>query len=216
MRRLFPLPGTILYFALALLLSATLAPGTAAAEPAAVIEGFHATLLNVMKDAAKLGVNGRYDVLASEIDKDFDLRRMIRVAAGKFWRRADGAARAKVLASFRRLSIATYAAQFDGWSGQTFITLARRPGPQGTVLVQTKIISPGGDDAALTYVLKERARGNGEWRIVDVLLDGSISQLAVRRSEYQRVLKSSGLKGLIKVLDAKAGELLAAQRQQGR
>ncbi len=219
MRRFFSLPvtGPRLWLVPVLLLFATLAPRVAAAaEPVDVIEGFHATLLAVMKNAAGLGVNGRYDALASEIDKDFDLRRMIRVAAGKFWRQADGAARAKVLASFRRMSIATYAAQFGGWSGQAFITAAVRPGPQRTVLVQTKITSPGGDDATLTYVLKERARANGDWRIVDVLLDGSISQLAVRRSEYQRVLKSSGLKGLIKVLDAKAGELLAAQRQQGR
>ena len=159
--------------------------------------------------AEKLGVSGRYDLLAPVIDKDFDLQRMIRVTAGKFWRQADGASRAKALAAFRRMSIATYAAQFDGWSGQTFTTIASRPGPQRTVLVQTKISAPGGDGAALTYVLKERTRGNGEWRIVDVLLDGFISQLAVRRSEYQRVLKSNGLPGLIKVLDAKAGKLLA-------
>lgn len=212
MRRLFPLPVTGLYFVLALLSFAALAPGARAmkpAEPAGVIEGFHATLLSAMKNAEKLGVSGRYDLLAPVIDKDFDLQRMIRVTAGKFWRQADGASRAKALAAFRRMSIATYAAQFDGWSGQTFTTIASRPGPQRTVLVQTKISAPGGDGAALTYVLKERTRGNGEWRIVDVLLDGFISQLAVRRSEYQRVLKSNGLPGLIKVLDAKAGKLLA-------
>jgi phospholipid transport system substrate-binding protein len=210
MRRLFPLSGKGLYLALALLSFAAFAPRTAAAaEPAGVIEGFNSALLVVMKNAVKLGVSGRYDLLANVIDKDFDLRRMIRVAAGKFWRKANGRVRAKVLAAFRRMSIATYAAQFDGWSGETFATIASRPGPQRTVLVQTKISSPGGDGAALTYVLKERTRGNGDWRVADVLLDGSISQLAVRRSEYQRVLKSGGLKRLIKVLDAKAGELLA-------
>ncbi len=204
-----PVIGPGLYFALALLYFAALAPSAVAAEPVNVIEGFHAALLNAMKNAEKLGVSGRYDILAPEIDKDFDLQRMIRVAAGKFWRQADGASRAKVLAAFRRMSIATYAAQFDGWSGQTFTTMAARPGPQRTILVQTEISAPGGDGAALTYVLKERTRGNGDWRIADVLLDGSISQLAVRRSEYQRVLKSGGLPGLIKILDAKAGKLLA-------
>lgn len=221
MRHLFPLRviGLRLYSALALLSFAAFAPTAAvaaeptaaavAAVPSGVIEGFQSTLLTVMKNAVKLGVSGRYDILASVIDKDFDLRRMIRVAAGKFWRKADRRARAKVLAAFRRMSIATYAAQFDGWSGETFVTIASRPGPQRTVLVQTKISSPGGDGAALTYVLKERTKGDGDWRVADVLLGGSISQLAVRRSEYQRVLKSSGLPGLIKVLDAKAGELLA-------
>ena len=48
----------------------------------------------------------------------------------------------------------------------------------------------------------------GRWRIVDVLLDGSISELAMRRSEYRRVLKKNGVDGLIQTLNSKAAQLV--------
>ena len=57
---------------------------------------------------------------------------------------------------------------------------------------------------AVTYVLAER---DGDWRIVNVLLNGSISELAVRRSEYAGVLRDGGVDRLIDVLGSKADKL---------
>ncbi len=174
--------------------------------PTSVIERFHQDLLGVMKEADSLGVAGRYDQLTPSIRKAFDLNRMIRVATGGFWRKASPEQQADLLKAFERLSISTYAAQFDGFSGQVFKTVGEKPGPQKTVLVSTRIISPGGDPAKLTYVLKQT---KGQWLIADVLLDDSISQLAVRRSEFRGVLKSRGVDGLLDVLKNKAAGLLA-------
>jgi len=188
--------------------AASQARAASESAPVSVVEGFHGQLLAVMKKAEALGVRGRFAKLEPEIAKAFDLERMIRVAAGRFWRRADDKSRDRVLEAFARMSVATYASQFDGWSGQAFETVGQRPGPQQTMLVETKITDPGGDNAGLTYVLKEKTPGGGDWRIVDVLLDNSISQLAVRRSEYQRVLRTDGLEGLVAILDAKTSDLL--------
>ena len=57
----------------------------------------------------------------------------------------------------------------------------------------------------ITYVTHKI---KGEWRIIDVLLDAGISELAVRRSEYRRVLKTGGVDGLIETLNRKADQLL--------
>ena len=105
-----------------------------------------------------------------------------------------------------RLSISTYASQFDGYSGQSFETQGQKPGPQKTVLVKTRIIDPGSDPIDLTYVTREI---KGRWRIIDVLLDTGISELAVRRSEYSRILKTRGVDGLIDALNSKATQLLS-------
>ena len=45
--------------------------------------------------------------------------------------------------------------------------------------------------------------------IVDILLDNSISQLAVRRSEYRRLLGKKGVDGLIAALNGMSDELIA-------
>ena len=192
-----------------LFLSAVLTALPAAAEedPAtAVIQRFQQSLLAVMKEAESLGVTGRYQRLQPKIEEAFHLPLMIRVATGSFWRRADKEQRSRLVAAFKRLSISTYANRFDGYSGQVFEIVDQRPGPQKTVLVKTRIVSPGDSPARLTYVVKEY---KGQWRIVDILLDNDISELAVRRSEYRRLLKKNGVDGLIATLNDKAAGLVA-------
>ena len=51
---------------------------------------------------------------------------------------------------------------------------------------------------------------DGEWRIIDVYLNGTVSELALRRSEYSSVLKRDGFEKLIVMVDGKAEELAQA------
>ena len=47
----------------------------------------------------------------------------------------------------------------------------------------------------------------GTWRITDIYLGGTISQLAVRRSEFSSVLVQAGPKGLLQRLAEKTKKL---------
>jgi phospholipid transport system substrate-binding protein len=174
-------------------------------DAAAVVTRLHDNLLSVMKEADTLGVKGRYQRLAPEIEQTFHLTLMARITSGADWKQADTAQRAGFATAFTHLSVATYASRFNAYSGQSFETIGERPGPRATHLVDTRILSPGATPVPLTYVLK---RLGERWGIVDVLLDTGISELAVRRSEYRSILKNGGVDRLITVLNAKADELL--------
>jgi phospholipid transport system substrate-binding protein len=51
-------------------------------------------------------------------------------------------------------------------------------------------------------------RKNGDaWLISDVYLDGAISEVATRRSEFAAILKNEGIDGLIAALNRKADAL---------
>ena len=176
----------------------------AAASPTAVIERLHQSLIETMKDAQKLGIDGRYKQLQPILEKSFDFERMIAIAAGSYWTGADEAQRRRLLDAFTELSITTYAARFNGFSGESFEVLGQRQGPRDTTLVDTRLNRTDGPPVPITYVMAER---DGEWRIVDVLLEKSISELAVRRSEYNQVLRTSGTEGLSETLDEKAAQL---------
>lgn len=173
--------------------------------PRDTVEAFHQTLLAVMKDAERLKFAGRYEKLEPVIESRFHLPLMAGIASGKYWRRAEGAQRRKLVDAFKRMSVGTYAARFDGYSGESFETLSDAPGPRGTVLVRTQINRPDDSPVKLTYVTK---KFDGGWRIVDILLDGGISELAVRQSEYRRILGRDGVDGLIKSLNRGADKLL--------
>lgn len=186
---------------------ATFAPPAAHAQatsPEAVVDRFHAVLLDVMKAAKTLGHQGRAERLKPAIEQAFHLRVMIQIATGGAWRQASEAQKSALTAAFSALSTATYAANFDGHSGEKFETVGTRPGPQDTTLVDTKIVKASGTPVEITYVAKKAGSG---WKIVDVVVDKGISELAVKRSEYAAVLKSSGVDGLVAVLKRKAEEL---------
>jgi phospholipid transport system substrate-binding protein len=171
-----------------------------------LIDGFHGKLLDVMKNAKSLGISGRFTRLEPEVSRRFDIPLMMALATGKHWREANPADRKRLVDAFQRFSAATYASRFSDFSGQSFETVAIQPGPRKTQLVQTRINRPDDTPVAITYVTRAT---EAAWRIVDILLDNGISELAIRRSEYRSILNSDGVEGLVRLLDSKTKNLLA-------
>ena len=61
-----------------------------------------------------------------------------------------------------------------------------------------------GEPVKVDYMM----RRNGEsWLISDIYLDGAISEVATRRSEFATILKNEGIDGLIAALNRKADVL---------
>ena len=197
----YRIPGALV---LSALLVSSLPAQAQQTTASTVIENFHVTLLSVMKEAESLGIKGRYERLESPVKEAFHFRLMLKWTTGKFWKRATLDQRNRLLAAFTRMSVGNYAVRFDGYSGQRFVTLGERPVPRKMLLVETQIVSPGDDPVDLTYVMKNI---ENRWRIGDVLFE-NISELAVRRSEYRRVLARDGIDGLIAILEAKARNLV--------
>ncbi len=187
-------------------LVAAIPAGAAEVEPRVLVERFQGNLLAVMKEAETLGVKGRYDRLVSSIEETFYLPLMIRIASGPYWKGANQTQRSRLISAFRRMSVSRVATLFDAYAGETFEAIGEKPGPQNTLLVETRIVIPDKSSVNLTYVakaIKER------WRLIDVIVDDGISELSVRRSEYRRVLQKEGVDGLIATLNKKADELIA-------
>ena len=174
----------------------------------ALVDGFHDALLAVMQKSESLGYKGRYENLTPHVTRAFHLRLMVQIASGRHWNKAKEVNKQALVAAFSKVSIGTYAARFDGFSGQSFKTLEVKTGTQDTQLVVTHLINPDGKGAKLTYVTKEIG---GNWRIIDVILANGISELAMRRSEYRRVLEQGGINALTTLLNKKA-KLLATSR----
>jgi phospholipid transport system substrate-binding protein len=169
------------------------------------VDRLHATLLNVMKLADRIDTAERYSRIKPVLESTFDLRLMTALSTGPAWRNAGDADKGGLVSAFGNFSIATYASRFNAWSGQSFETLEVKDGPRGTKLVRTRINRPAEDAVPLTYVVRQR---DGKWRIVDILLNAGISEIAIRRSEYRKLLKAGGTAGLKRELNERARKLL--------
>jgi phospholipid transport system substrate-binding protein len=190
-----------LLIALALLWPVVLAAEAAASKtPQVIAEQLDAALLNAMQNAKTLGYQGRYEALAPVLEESFDFPFMARVAVGRYWRKMTKTERVRLVDAFARLSIATFAARFKGYSGESFKIMGQEERPRGTILVLNRLTKGNGGTVDLNFLMRE---AKGRWRIVDVFLDAKFSELAIKRSEYTAVVKRDGVSGLIAIMEQK-------------
>lgn len=183
-------------------------PAPGAAEPSqpppekaeAAVERLHGVLLGAMRNADELGFSGRLEQIRPAVSDLYDFAFMAEKSVGLGWRELEDPARTQLVDAFSRLAIATYAARFDGWNGERFETLGVQTATHGTLLVKSRIVRGNGEIVALDYRLRPV---DGAWRVIDVFLNGTVSELALRRAEYSGVLKREGFEGLMRALEAK-------------
>ena len=172
--------------------------------PSAVVAALQDTLLATMKEADTRGFDGRYQKLQPAIDQAFDIETMTRIVVGSRWSKLDSAEQAQVVEQFRKFSVSTYANEFSGYDGERFAITGEREQPGVGTIVETQIRTKDAGTFALNYLLHDTPAG---WQIIDVHLDGSISELARRRDEFASIIRKDGVAGLIVALKKKTEEL---------
>ncbi len=186
-------------FAVAMLACIAL-PVSAQAQDASIatIRTLDDGLLAIMKGGKTMGFAGRAAKIGPVVDNVFDISVMTRLAVGPAWTGMTPTDKTALIAAFRRNTIAQYADNFDGWSGESF-TIDPKVQVRGSDrLVKTTLKSPKGSPVDLAYRLRQSGSG---WRVVDVFYQNSISQLATRRSDFARIVATGGAKALIAHLD---------------
>jgi len=187
-------------FAAAALALVACQPAFAAADAKGTIDSFDASLLDVMKNADKLGYKGRFAKFDPVISQVYDLPLMTRISVGPQWSSLTPDQQAKVTEAFKQLSIATYASRFDGYGGETFQITGESSANGGDQIIDTKLVRPNDEPVELNYRLR---KSGDDWKIIDVYLSGTISQLANYRSEFAATLRSGGADALVELINKK-------------
>jgi phospholipid transport system substrate-binding protein len=179
-------------------------PYASAADRSATeaVEKLHTALLAVMKDGVKIGYQGRFDQLAPVIQSSFDMPFISKTALGKYWETFNKEQRSRFVEAFTRLSIATYAANFDSYSGERFKMVGEKEVSGGRILIQSQLLKSDGGQVQLDYLLH---RTGSQWRIVNIIAEG-VSDLALKRADYSAFLKSQGFEALLKKLNEKVDQ----------
>ena len=129
---------------------------------------------------------------------------MARAALSSAWKELDEPDQATFGDLTRRLSASRYADNFSSYGGQRFDTLDVEPAARDTILVKTLFVQPKDDDVRFDYRLRRVAAG---WRVIDVQLDGMISELAIRRGQYRSLIEREGFPALVEAIEEKIEKL---------
>jgi phospholipid transport system substrate-binding protein len=191
----FKLMITTIFALLALLV----APVAAADSATQVIENLHAELLAVMKQAKELGYEGRYQRLDPIVTSSYDLPFIAKFVMGRQWKTLSAEQKSDFVKTFTKLSIATYAANFSGYSGERFKTISNEELRKGRLLVKSVLVRSSGGEVTLDYVLHQK---ENRWRIINAIAEG-VSDLSLKRADYSSYLKKKGFDGLLAKLKEK-------------
>ena len=169
------------------------------------VQSLYDALLSTMKNGRTLGQSGRFTQLEPVIRRTFDLPSMARLSVGPSWATLTETQRQQVTESFGRYISAIYADRFDSYAGQKLQVIGEQPAVAG-IMVRSQIVKANGEPVNVDYMTR---RYGDSWLISDIYLDGAISEVATRRSEFAEILKSQGIDGLIAALNRKADILTA-------
>ena len=153
------------------------------------VRGLYDALLNTMKNGRTLGQSGRFTQLDPVIRRSFDIASMARLSVGPTWSGLSEAQRQQVVESVGRYISAIYADRFDSYAGQKLEVTGEQPNPSG-VMVKSQIIKASGEPVKVNYMMRRSGEG---WLISDIYLDGAISEVATRRSEFAAILRNDGI-----------------------
>jgi phospholipid transport system substrate-binding protein len=181
------------------------AQGTADATATAPVQQLGDALLAAMKSGDHSAFADRYRALDPVVERVFNLDSVLATSVGLSWGRLPEAQKAVLAKAFRRYTVSSYVASFNSYSGESFqVSPAVRTVGPGEVVVQSRLRSSDGTSLALDYVMRRFPAG---WQAVDVLTDGSISRVAVQRSDFRELLKAGGVPALANGLDHKVASL---------
>ncbi len=169
------------------------------------IQRLDQALLVAMKAGRQTPFAQRFTALIPAIEQALDLDALLAESVGPAWTGLPPDQQALLASEFRRYTVSSYGANFDSFSGQTFrLSPTPRRLADGRVIVDTAIVRADGSATALDYVMHQTDAG---WRAVDVLADGSISRVAVQRSDFRSLLRGGGVAALVAGLRRKVVSL---------
>ncbi len=192
--------------ALALAGGLMMAPAALAADSDAIapVSALDAALIVTMKSGlAGKKFQTRYDALAPVVKQTYDLPEVTKNSVGLLWSTLPASQQSELIDLFTQFTVSSYVSQFNSYSGQTLTVIPPVKALGQKKIVETKLSSDDGG-VELDYVV---AYTDHAWKIDDVLLNGTISQVAVHASDFASLVKSGDASQLISALKTKIAVL---------
>lgn len=155
-------------------------------EAAAKVQAFYDALQKMLSGAEAGDAKARNAALFEAMSQSFDLGEMTRLAVGSRWRTIPADKQAKLQDAFGRYFVASYGNGFGRASGGKFEVEPASDQRTGGRVVHTRVVDPSGRATKVDYLV------NPAGKIVDVYFNGTVSELAAYRTDFDKILAQGG------------------------
>lgn len=193
-----------LFFVLLLLAGSLsrMAWADSAADARKPVERLNSSLIEAMKGGKPLGYTGRYKKLEPVVKETFEFEAVSLIALGAHWKKLDQAQKLAFMDKLTDLSIATYAAQFKEYGGESFQFESSQESKNGRQVLRYNLVAPKEKPITFEYYV---GQFNGQWHIINIVVDG-ISDLALKKAQYTSVIDREGFDALLNKLTQKIAD----------
>jgi len=134
----------------------------------------------------------RTDAVAALLRDTHDIPYICRVVLGRHWRELSSDEQESFIRQFEALSVASYDSRFRRYNGERFDVDPEETVSEDERNVRSVLTTGTGAQHEFVYLLH---RDGERWRIVNIVVDG-VSDLALKRAEYGRLMDSGGFAAL--------------------
>ena len=130
------------------------------------------------------------------VKNSYDLEKMGKMIIGVHWKQINTATKHEFIDVFKRYISVNYFRRFNKINKLNFkYQKVQVIGDQ--FRLAGVILTADSEKVKIDYLLGFK---NKQWKIFDVLLDGSISEIATKKSDFKKIINDKGVTGLIKNL----------------
>ena len=163
------------------------------------VDKLNAALIDTMRNAKHLGYKGRAAKLDPIVKETHEFNTIAQIALGSHWKNLSDEQKKAFVDKLTELSVATYAAQFNGYSGEEFKYESEQGMKANRITLRYELVAPKEKPVKFEYVL---GQVNAQWVIINIVVDG-ISDLALKKAQYTSVIEREGFDSLLNKLSQK-------------
>ena len=168
---------------------------TLAGEPITQLSASINEFVTIMANTtvAELRATGLPEKARQLVFARFDFSEMTKRSLGPHWKLLDQAEQQEFVDAFTHRLLVAYGKTVRA-TGDEKIQFVREVREGREASVETKVLSPNGDQTPIDYRLHEL---NGQWKVYDVLID-NVSIVNNYRAQFDRVIAKSSVQDLLR------------------
>ena len=151
---------------------------------------------SLMKISDKTINSDNLAMIDDVVKNSYDLEKMGKIIIGIDWKQMDTKSKKEFINVFKRFISVNYFRRFNKINELDFEHQTVKDIEDKFKLARV-ILTADNEKFKIDYLLGFK---NEKWKIFDVLLDGSISEVATKKSDFKKIIEEKGVGGLVKNL----------------
>ena len=161
-----------------------------------VLAGVNELHESLIKISNKTINSDNLELIDDVVKNSYDLEKMGKIIIGVDWKQMDKKSQKEFITVFKRFISVNYFRRFNkinelDFEHQTVTDI------EDKFKLARVTLTADNEKFKIDYLLGFK---NKKWKIFDVLLDGSISEVATKKSDFKKIIKEEGVNGLVKNL----------------